>query len=378
MLTPEERSARFNTQPMGLAKDQSTTWLKLPTDGIPWGDAVRKIEDADRLDGERRDFGLTKLSAYLVGPAGDGSMSLAHRDGVLPPVPLREAAFRQLCERVGAPPAYVRNLPGRLQTALLDHGLRHSEVAEGNLLRLANGEARALLSDRYAALDNGLVIETMERALTQHGLLADARVVGLATGVTTVVRLALPSDGAILPSGVENDRIQISLDVSNGEIGNRAVSVIGSLYRLICLNGLRNTYVSDVHRLRHVGEAKRLGEAFVQAVPSALAAARGTRAKLTASLDRMVDDVLGEIDGLRQFGLSVTDARDVARDVVATRKVGALPDIRTAWTPDHFGAAPVSVFEVVNGMTHVAQSRDVDARLDMEEAAGRYLDKRTR
>jgi len=375
----DERRERFNREPMRLAPDQSTAWHKLPKTGVSWAQAVALVQAADAHDGERRDVGLTKLSAYVVGPTADHTMALAHRDGVLPPTPLRETAFRQLCARIGAPSDYVAKLPGRIQAVLVDHGLRSSDI-DGNLLRCAAGEARALLSDRYAALDNSLVIGTMAESLDKHGLLDSVKIVGLATGTSTVIRCILPTDSIVVPSGVKEDDLDhlvLGFDVGNGEIGNRAVSVIGSVYRPICENGLRNVYVSDAHKLRHIGDPARLAEAFMQAVPSALAAARGTRQKLNDSIDRMVTDALSEIDGLRQFGLSLTDTRDIARDVAASRG-RALPDKSTAWTLGDFGPDPIRVWDVVNAATHIAQSRGVDARLDIEEAAGRYLDKRTK
>lgn len=376
MDTQQERIARFNSMPMGVLSDQTTTWLQAPPDGWSWRDAVQLVRDADRADGERKDMGLASLNAYVVGPAGDGTMALAHRDGALAPVPLRDTAFKHLCARIGAPADYVKRLPGRLQVQLLDHGMRASD-ATGNLLRLAGGEARALLSDRYAALDNALVIEAMDDALAHHGITRDVRVVGLATGVTTALRLSLPTEGAIMPSGLDADWVQLGLDITNGEVGNRAVSVIGTVYRLVCKNGLRAAHASDAHRLRHVGDPARLREAFQQAVPAAISSARGTRQRLERSIDRLATDVLSEIDGLRQFGLGLTDTREVARDVAASRG-RALPEVSSTWQAADFGSEPVRVWDVVNAMTHVAQSRAVDARLDMEEAAGRYLERRTR
>ena len=51
----------------------------------------------------------------------------------------REHAFTQLCGRVGAPSQYIGKLPGKLQMACLNHGLRGAKERAGTI-RMAGGE----------------------------------------------------------------------------------------------------------------------------------------------------------------------------------------------------------------------------------------------
>jgi hypothetical protein len=368
------------TQPLRLAPDQREQWQSFAGDGLTFDEAIEHIFAAAKADGERHDIGIAALSSYAFGPAPDGTAALATipapgRERRL--VPLRHHAFGQLCQRVGAPSAYVAKLPAKLQMACLNHGIQRGQEDGGNLLRMAGGEARALLSDRYAALDNELLVDTLRTTLREAGMLADVRVRALATGPTTSLRLTLPGDAIEMRSRKVGDVVEHGLDLLNGEIGNRAVNISAMTYRLVCLNGLRTGESSGAARLRHIGDPARLAEAFRDAVPSVLAESQGLRKQMAAAVDRMVDDILGEFEGLSAFGLSRTESRDVARDVMAERAV-ALPEKTDDWGDILRAQHDVSAYDIVNGITHVAQNRGTDRRLEMEEAAGRYLRRATR
>jgi len=371
------------SEPMKVLGNQPERWTDFGAEGLGFIEAADLIMQAAKEDGEREDFGISSLKSYAFGPRPDGVASLATakipgRENRL--IPLRAHAFGQLCSRLGAPAKYIRALPAKLQIACINYAMQNGDDNAGNLVRLANGEARALLSqgDRgYAVLDNGMVLETLEKALVAHGMLGDVRVRSIAVGRTCSIRMTFPEHGMVIQNPTKiGDVVEVGLDLLNGEIGNRSVSVTPMTYRLVCLNGMRSADRDTATRLRHVGDPARLVEAFQDAVPAALAAGNGLAEKMQVSVDRLIDDVLGEFDGLRAFGLSMGESRDVARDVMAERQV-ALPTDTSEWTNAVEGIGDVSAYDVLNGITHVAQGKDVDRRIDMEEAASRYLRRRT-
>lgn len=382
MNTTTHDAAPFDLRkPLALAPDQKEAWLDFGNGGKSFYEAAEIILKAAEEDGERQDLGISALNTWAFGPAPDGTAALATihvpgRDRRL--VPLRKHAFSQLCSRVGAPASYIAKLPAKLQMACVNHGINHDAQQNGNLLRLAGGEARALLSDRYAALDNHLILETLERTLSEAGMIGDVRVRSVAVGPTCSLRMTLPGDDLVVPNPTKvGDIVECGLDVLNGEIGNRSVSISAVVWRLACLNGVRSADRSAQSSLRHVGDAARLAEAFRDAVPSVLASSRGLRDRMAKAIDVLVDDILGEFEGLSAFGLSKSDTRDVARDVMAERQL-ALPEDTNEWAGVLQGMRNVSAYDVLNGITHVAQSKPTDRRLEMEEAAGRYLYRVTR
>lgn len=368
-------------QPLKLRSDQRSDWHSFGNGGLTFDEAAQKILDADREDGRRFDIGAAKLGSWAFGPAPDGTAALATlpapgREQRL--LPLRAHAFRQLCARVGAPAPYIEKLPAKLAMVCLNHGMQQVDDDRGNLLRLAGGEVRAVLSDRYAPLDNEVVLDTLRSTLRAAGMLGDVRVRSIAHGPTAQMRMTLPGSDIVVenPSRV-GDVVEVGLDLLNGEVGNRSISISPVTWRLVCLNGMRSADRSSQQRLRHVGDPERLVEAFRDAVPSALAEAQGMGKRMQEAVDVVVDDLLAEFDGLRVFGLGKGDARDVAADVLAERSL-ALPTAASDWKEAFEQAGDITAYDVLNGITHVAQTRSVERRLEMEEAASAYLRRRTR
>jgi len=382
MQTEPQTAPAFDIRRQSLRThgNQPEKWTDFK-EPVTFYEAASQILEADAKDGERVDVGIARLDTYAFGPLPDGTAALATipapgRDRRV--FPLRDHAFSQLCERAGAPAGYIKKLPGHIQMACVNHGIQAFAKQNGNTLRLAGGEARALLSDRYAALDNHMVIEVLERTLRAAGMLDDVRVRSISTGPTASMRLTLPGEGIVVANPRKvGDIIETGLDMLNGEIGNRSVLLSPSTYRLICLNGMRAWNREWATRLNHVGDAQRLVEAFQDAVPTALAASRGMRDQMAKAVDILVDDILAEFDGLRAFGLSAAETRDVARDVMAERSL-ALPEDTNGWGDVMAQVRDISAYDVLNGVTHVAQSKGTDRRLEMEEAAGHYLDRAVR
>ncbi|MCP4204242.1 MAG: DUF945 domain-containing protein [bacterium] len=368
------------SEPMKVLADEPERWHNF-REPVSFDEAAEMIAKAAVKDGSREDFGIASLKGYVLGPRRDGVASLVtapntgreHRE-----IPLRSHAFGQLCGRLGAPASYVRGLPTKLQMACLNYGIQNRADDAGNLVRMAGGEARAMLSHGargYAPLDNDLVVETLRGSLQRSGLLGETRVRSVALGRTCSLRLTFPEHDAVVKhSRKVNDIVEVGLDVLNGEVGNRSVSITPLAWRLVCLNGMRRADRSVSTRLRHVGDPARLRESFQDAVPLAIAASRGLQERMNKAVDQMIDGALDEILGLTRFGLSKAETRDVARDVMAEQRI-ALPSDTKEWG-DILADVDISAFDVLNGVTHIAQAKGTDRRVEMEEAAAQYLYRR--
>lgn len=366
------------SKPLAILPDQSESWQSFK-EPISFDAAAQLVLTAAQHDGARTDRGVGDLSTWLFGPTNDGHaaitpMPVPGRPQVL--VPLREHAFRQLCARTGAPSGYIEKLPMKLQMACMNHGMQRGDAnGKAALVRFAGDSARAIVSDRYAALDDAHVLETLRASLHAAGRLSDVRVRAVAVGTTTAMRLTFPDHAAIVRSPQVNDIVEVGLDVVNGEIGNRAIAITPSTFRLVCLNGMRRQHKEVAHRLRHTGDPKRLAEAFQDALPVAIAGGEQLRARMAMAVDRLVDDVLGELDGLSAFGLQANEVRDVTRELAAG--VGlVLPSNTAEWTDPLATIRTASMYDVANAVTHFAQSRGTDRRLELEESAAQYLYRR--
>jgi len=97
-----------------------------------------------------------------------------------------------------------------LQVANMNWGLAREK--QSALLRLAGGEIRAVVSDRYAALDDALVLQVVADVLDRAGFLRDTLVRATAVGTSTILRVTLPSEGVAVKVG---DVIEYGLDIGN-------------------------------------------------------------------------------------------------------------------------------------------------------------------
>jgi hypothetical protein len=367
-------------QPLTVLPDQPERWINYGDAGVPFDAACEDWHRARAEDGEVHDLAVGDLSTWALGPVGQTAalapIPVPGRPGAL--VPLRRRAWAQLCSLAGAPVQYINKLPARYQIALLNRHLSRDLKERGALVRGVGGEARALLSERYAPLDGERVLDTVRGVLAASGQLGSVRVRSLAVGETASLRVTFPEHDAIVRGTRQiNDVVEVGLDILNGEVGNRALSLSPLVWRLVCLNGMRRpSSTEDAARFRHVGDPERLHQAFADALPVAIAGGQRLRDLMAASTDVMIDDALAEFD-LSAFGLSPVESQDVARDVLAERAV-ALPASTSDWGDVLADVRDLTAYDVANGITHVAQSRGTDRRVELEEAASRYLDRAVR
>ena len=358
--------------PLQPRPDQRERWITHARP-IPFEEAAQLVLDAHSEDGGREDVVAHDLRTWAFGGT-EGAMAIAPvpLPGRPPigPVPLRELAFTQLCQRIGAPASYIRNLPGKLQLANMNWGITREQ--QPALLRLGGGEVRAVVSDRYAALDDELVLEVVADVLGSAGLIDAALVRATAVGTSTILRVTIPSEGVAVK---RDDVIEYGLDIGNSEVGIRSVQVTPITYRLICTNGMRAWRSEAALRMRHIGDPKRLHEQLRDAVPVALAEARGDIDRWRRATEVLIDSALEEIEGLRTLGLSQSEVQTVGRQLAATG--GLLPPSSSAETITQALRVPTTAFEVANAITATARDRgDVAARLTLEEAGHRYLSRR--
>lgn len=354
--------------------DFAERWIRSESP-IPFEEARSQVLELDARDGVKRDIIVSDLRGWTFGALGS-SMALAPipcAGGELDaPLGLRELAFKQLAARIEAPPTYLRRLPEKLLTANVNFGL--STCRDSAMLRVAGSEVRAVLSDRYAVLDTPLLLELVSDALRRNGLHADAMVRAVAVGTSTVLRVTVPSGAVNVRRG---DALEYGLDISTSDLGVRAIGVTPLTFRLICENGLRAWQSESTSRFRHVGAPHRVHDLLRDAIPLALAEARGDIERWRRSVECLIDDAHSEVEQLRSIGITGSDARSVARAIaiVIGRPADGKSDEEIA---ELLRGQRAMVFDVANAITSIAQTRSVSTRLALEEAGHRYLVSRTR
>jgi hypothetical protein len=361
---------------ISVAKDQLDDWYGYKAEAseedqiTSLDDAIEHVLEKHMLDGERRDIKVSDLDQWVFGLLDGlahvvslGPEQSADRDCLL-----RHTAFGHLCARAKAPPGYLRSVPTRYSVPALNWGIKHR--SEGTaLIRLAGEEARAIVSQRYTALDDSSALPQLRAGLDAANLLDSVTARVVATGLTTVVRLGIEGDAIAIPG--TDEIAEIALDYTNGEVGNRAVALSPSVY--LRSRGLATRSARNGLRLRHLGgSADKLAEDFREAVPEVLANSRKLRDQIAKAVDRAIADLVGEADKLRSFGLSIAEARDVVRQVAAGSGVD-LPHDTAEWETPIQGITNVRAYDVFLAITQAAESKGIDRRLDLEEVAAKYL-----
>ena len=273
-------------------------------------------------------------------------------------------ATAQICQRLGIPTPYFLRCSLPLRDAQFNHWAwsQDQEPDEdgpkpGNprpwLLRGRGEGVRAVLSDRYAPLDNadllGNLVPLLEGRFEVRGVALTSESLHLRLVDPRLAREVLP-----------DDRLLAGVHVANSEVGRRSVTVDALVWRLVCLNGLVMLVKGrSLLRQRHISwDRPRFADALRTAVSEAAMAGAGLIDRLQAATREPVPDVEGVV-------------RAIARQASLTQSVQekVLAALRATPPPQQ-----ERVYGLVQALTFTAQSLSPDDRYDLEVTAGRLLD----
>ena len=309
--------------------------------------------------------------------------------GAEAPVAPTHWSFGQLASHVGAPAAYLRQLPAPLAAINLQYGLTSNRIGQIKTFETDNGrvELRAVTGPDYGRIHDHELVDAVQR------------IAGNGTGDT---RWKVP--GVLdWSTGVYNPRIDITKDTTtlyasdrdvflflvddlnpieagrlsdgspdlyfrgfycwNSEVGARTLGMASFYLRAVCQN--RNLWgVEDFEEIT-IRHSKYAAARFAhEAAPALLNFANsspqpfinGVKAARERIVARSDED---RQDFLRKQGFSKAETGKIIETVLSEE-----------------GRPPNSIFDFVQGITAVARDKPhQDARLDMEARAKKLLDR---
>lgn len=298
-------------------------------------------------------------------------------------------SFGQLASLVGAPAAYLRQLPAPLAAINLQYGLTSNRAEQIKTLETDEGrvELRAVTGPDYGRIYDHELVEAAQR-IAGNGT-GDTRwkvpgVLNWSTGIynprvditkdtTTLyasdrdVFLFLvddlnPIEAGRLPDG-SPDLFFRGFYCWNSEVGAKTLGMASFYLRAVCQN--RNLWgVEDFEQIA-IRHSKYAANRFAhEAAPalanfansSALPFVNGIKAARERIVARTDDD---RTDFLRRRGFSKAETGKIIDTVLSEE-----------------GHPPESIFDFVQGITAVARDKPhQDARLDMEAKAKKLLDR---
>jgi hypothetical protein len=157
------------------------------------------------------------------------------------PYPMRREALDQLAARVRVPAAYLRRCPDDLVALNVNRWL--GRMGGELLVRLEDGQVRAVLSARYQPVSHLALV----RAMLEH------------VPEETPVRYELSAQHfaaqVLTPGALSGGGMHGGIYLGNSETGHRVVEMQALVYRVICLNGLILADAATTLRRRHTREA---------------------------------------------------------------------------------------------------------------------------
>ncbi len=366
----------------------SSEWFSRPADEryLSLSELARSVRDrADRSRTRVVESALIHVEANRSDPERL-ALILPGTDTAIAPT---HWSFGQLASLVGAPAAYLRQLPAALAAINLQYGLTSNRAEQIKTLETDDGrmELRAVTGPDYGRIFDAELVEAVQR-IAGNGT-GDTRwkvpgVLDWSTGIynprvditkdtTTLyasdrdVFLFLvddlnPIEAGRLPDG-SPDLYFRGFYCWNSEVGAKTLGMASFYLRAVCQN--RNLWgVEDFEEIT-IRHSKYAANRFAHEAAPALAnfanssplpfvnGIKAARERIVARIDE------DRTDFLRRRGFSKAETGKIIDTVLAEE-----------------GRPPESIFDFVQGITAVARDKPhQDARLDMEAKAKKLLDR---
>jgi len=189
----------------------------------------------------------------IIAEAGRQGIALNFADQQM--LPVRPTAHGQIASITGVPKRYYdRMLAEDPDLLAMNINAWLGRKDDRRMIRTLDGNVRAMLSDRYARIDN---LEIAEAILP---VLAEAPEIKIASCEITERRLYIKAvDTRIRGEAKLNDIVEAGVLITNSEIGSGALAITPMIHRLVCLNGM--VLNDSKFRRSHVGSRADIGDA---------------------------------------------------------------------------------------------------------------------
>lgn len=366
----------------------SSEWFSRPADEryLSLSELARAVRDrADRSRTRVVESALIRVEATRDDPERLALML----PGADTPIAPTHWSFGQLASQVGAPAAYLRQLPAALAGINLQYGLTAHRAEQIKTLETDNGriELRAVTGPDYGRIYDHELVEAVQR-IAGNGT-GDTRwkVPGVLDWSTDIYnpRVDITEDTTTLYASDRDVFLFLVDDLNpieagrlpdgspdlyfrgfycwNSEVGAKTLGMASFYLRAVCQN--RNLWgVEDFEEIT-IRHSKYAASRFAhEAAPALTRFAESSPAPFVNGIKAAREKIVARSDDdrtefLRRRGFSKAETAKIIETVLAEE-----------------GRKPESVFDFVQGITAVARDKTYqDARLDLEGRAKKLLDR---
>ena len=303
-------------------------------------DAAEPLDVVDHLRSRRLETIVTEPDRLHV--STDGSdLFLRIANGRIREFPVRATFVFKLLKWFSFPTRQMSLLSDETMASILNDYLlriRSSEVA----VRVENGDALTILSEKYSPLSDLEVIEQCDG-------------IGISGVSRDDFQLRLYSHIQVKTQPVKGDECGLGFNIFNSETGFRSLSISNYVFRYACSNGMVVSERGDEWKPQsHYGISADMMRGYLG---ERLEVVRKSWRRLEEVLKRSASAPLGE-----GMGEEILRRARPALDATAARRLSlALGDLN------------LTVYQAVNAVTSEARSLGVTPRLRLEALAGRML-----
>jgi len=203
-------------------------------------------EELERQKKNSKDAVVSTRELYTYAEPIEGELKLASTIGAYP---LTEWAHTQLAEKTGIPVKYYQRMRegGHLDLLAENVNTWLSHDDSDVLVRVLDGNVRAILSNRYRVMDNYDLLFAALDEFKRHGV--DIHRCDL-SDMHMYIKVVKPYE---IQEIVKDDKVVPGLVLTNSEVGAGALKVEPFMLRLICENGLIG---ENVVRRVHLGRRR--------------------------------------------------------------------------------------------------------------------------
>lgn len=341
-------------------------------------------KELERRAAAKSDF-VAPVSKLEVAVGRDGKPSLIMQDGNDSQFGINRIAHEQFADYVGIPMAYYRRMLDN-DPGLLAHNVNRwmrDKSDDRRMIRCLDGNVRAVLSDKFRALENEDLAEAILPVLTQRDLLTmscqvtDQRL--YIKAVDKRIEKDVPT-GKRMGDGTHTifDTVSPAITISNSEVGRGSLLIETGVYTKACTNlalfgasmrkfhtGARAELSDDVYAML-TDKTKRLTDAAVWSQTRDLVAAAFDETKFSVLTEKLQEAATDRLP-------KKTDVVEVVERV--GRKLGLADGERKGVLQTLIEDGDLSRYGVHAAITRFSQEiDDYDRATDLERAGAKVIE----
>jgi hypothetical protein len=286
---------------------------------------------------------------------------------------LTDRAYAHYLGKLGIPHGFATKFSPGLQGDMIAERLRDaSDAKESEIFmrgRPGVGQVRGILSGRYGDMRDRQVVEILDNLMGE-----DLEQYQVLRGRASDHLLSVTMIGHE-PVHTNGDKYFPIIQVRNSELGFSSFSATSGICKGFCWNGMIFGHRTDSRaRIRHLGS--KMSESVNVALNKAL-----------GSVEKWSETIAPAIHNAQGIIINLEDAREAAKVVKQIRDRGLTKrfadqalkfarEMPEEIYQDEFasdGDGKVSLWTVVNSMTHLAQNLTPEGQFEVESAAGALL-----